>query len=87
MRVGSRPPNTGRISEFLSPFVKCRLTPFSQKKDVPSTRKDYQAQFYTDYRKVAEEYDKEFLKKHDEDLNSTLIFVSFLTEFCGPTLI
>jgi hypothetical protein len=28
------------------------------------------------YHKVAEEYDKEFLKKYDEDLNTTLIFVS-----------
>ena len=28
------------------------------------------------YRKEAEEYDKEFMKKYDEDLNTTLIFVS-----------
>jgi hypothetical protein len=27
---------------------------------------------------VAEEYDKEFMKKYDEDLNTTLIFVSFV---------
>ena len=32
--------------------------------------------FYEDYRKVAEEYDKEFLKKYAEDLDTTLIFVS-----------
>jgi hypothetical protein len=37
---------------------------------------DHRARFYEDYHKVAEEYDKEFLKKHDEDLNTTLIFVS-----------
>ena len=29
-----------------------------------------------DYRKVADEYDKEFLKKYEEDLDTTLIFVS-----------
>jgi hypothetical protein len=40
-----------------------------------STQEDHRAQFYEDYRKVAEEYDKEFLKKHDENLNTTLIFV------------
>ena len=39
-------------------------------------REDHQAKFYEDYRKVAEEYDKEFLKKHEEDLDTTLIFVS-----------
>ena len=43
----------------------------------PSNQEDHQARFYESYRKVAEEYDKEFLKKYDEDLNTTLIFVSF----------
>lgn len=38
----------------------------------------HRARFYADYRKVAEEYDKEFLDKYDEDLNTTLIFVSFV---------
>ena len=39
------------------------------------TQEDHRARFYEDYREVAGEYDKEFLKKHDEDLNTTLIFV------------
>lgn len=47
--------------------------------------------FYDKYYKVAEEYDKVFMKKHEEDLNTTLIFVSlspgtagfFLTENTG----
>lgn len=43
---------------------------------VPPTQEDHQARFYEDYHKVAEEYDKEFLKRYDEDLNTTLIFVS-----------
>ena len=50
------------------------------------TQEDHRAQFYEDYCKVAEEYDKEFLKKHDEDLNTTLIFVSFARFFYGPIL-
>lgn len=36
----------------------------------------YKARFYEDYCKEAERYDKDFLKKHEEDLNTTLIFVS-----------
>lgn len=40
------------------------------------TQEDHKARFYDNYRKVAEEYDKEFLKKYEEDLNTTLIFVS-----------
>jgi len=33
------------------------------------------AEFYEHYRKEAKEYDEEFTKKHDVDLNTTLIFV------------
>ena len=44
--------------------------------DMLPAQEDYKARFYEDYRKVAEEYDEEFLKKYDEDLNTTLIFVS-----------
>jgi len=39
------------------------------------TQKDFRAEFYEHYHKEAEEYDKEFMKRHDEDLNTTLIFV------------
>src|SRR5882762_4372821 len=48
----------------------------SPKDDAIPTKEDHRARFYEDYRKVSEEYDKDFLKKHDEDLNTTLIFVS-----------
>ena len=37
---------------------------------------DSRVKFYDKYHKVAEEYDKVFMKKHEEDLNTTLIFVS-----------
>ena len=36
---------------------------------------DLRIKFYEHYRKEAEEYDKDFMKKYDEDLNTTLIFV------------
>ena len=40
-----------------------------------SIKEDPRAEFYKHYRKEAEEYDKEFIKRYDEDLNTTLIFV------------
>ena len=40
------------------------------------TQEDHEARFYYTYRKVAKEYDDEFFDKYDEDLNTTLIFVS-----------
>jgi len=40
-------------------------------------QEDFRAQFYERYRKEAEEYDRDFMKKHDEDLNTTLIFVGY----------
>ena len=43
---------------------------------VSSVQVDHRTLFFEDYRKEAEEYDREFMKKYDEDLNTTLIFVS-----------
>ena len=40
-----------------------------------SQEADSRVKFYDKYHKVAEEYDKVFMKKHEEDLNTTLIFV------------
>jgi hypothetical protein len=48
----------------------------SKKQDMLPVQEDLKTRFYENHRKVSEEYDKEFLKKHDEDLNTTLIFVS-----------
>jgi hypothetical protein len=47
-----------------------------RKRDALSTQEDHRSRFYEHYRKEAEEYDREFMKKYDEDLNTTLIFVS-----------
>ena len=48
----------------------------SPKQDPHPTQEDPQTQFYEKYGEVAKEYDKDFLKKHGEDLDTTLIFVS-----------
>ena len=62
---------------FLLNLTRVSLMPsYSQEQDTAPVQEDYKARFYEHYRKVAEEYDKEFLKKYDEDLNTTLIFVS-----------
>ena len=63
----------------VSRLTRFSLRPSDSEKEgeLPADREDRQARFYQDYRKVAEEYDKDFLKKYDEDLNTTLIFVSF----------
>jgi len=64
----------GSIQPRVSP-VLYRNTSHSPRKDMGSTRKDFRAEFYEHYRKEADEYDREFMKMHDEDLNTTLIFV------------
>ena len=38
---------------------------------------DKRAEFYRMYHGKAEECDREFIAKHDEDMNNTLIFVRF----------
>ena len=48
---------------------------YSRSQEGHSNRADFRAQFYEHYRKEAEDYDKEFMKKHDSDLSTTLIFV------------
>jgi len=55
----------------------------SQKNGSLPSPEDYRTQFYQTYRKEAKEYDEEFIKKYDEDLNTTLIFVSL--EHCSST--
>ena len=54
----------------------------SEKQGIPPTQEDHRARFFEHYRKEAEDYDREFMKKYDEDLNTTLIFVSF-TQYLG----
>ena len=48
----------------------------SRQHGVLPAQEDHQEEFYKDYHRVAEEYDREFFGKYEEDLNTTLIFVS-----------
>jgi len=41
-----------------------------------SRQEHLRTRFYKNYQREAEEYDREFMKKYDDDLNTTLIFVS-----------
>ena len=36
-------------------------------------------EFYDKFQREADEYDNDFIKKYDEDLNTTLIFVRFFS--------
>ena len=63
---------------FLSRTTRMPLRPScSRKQDSLSTQEDPRARFFEHYRKEAGDYDEEFMKKYDEDLDTTLIFVSF----------
>ena len=46
----------------------------------PIKNDDPQLDFYTMYKRETTEYDTEYMAKHNEDLNTTLIFV----RFCVP---
>jgi len=42
-------------------------------------------EFYNKFQRTADDHDRDFIKKYDEDLNSTLIFVSvFLHTHLNP---
>jgi len=43
----------------------------------PIKNEDPQFDFYTTYKRETLEYDTEYMTKHNEDLNTTLIFVGF----------
>ena len=76
--MGNRRVDNLRMGKF--PFVPNKnvaKTPGHSQRDMLPTQEDHRARFFEHYRKEAEEYDREFMKKYDEDLNTTLIFVSF----------
>ena len=55
----------------------------SHKQASPPTQEDYRTKFYNLYRREAEEYDREFIERYDQDLDTTLIFVCSM--FLVPT--
>ena len=88
MRVQNGIFRNQNTSNFFRPTAQLLLRSWcSQKMEDFPTQEDHQARFYEHYREVAERHDKEFLKKHDEDLNTTLIFVSSSSGFGGRALI
>ena len=48
----------------------------------PIKNDDPKLDFFTMYKRETAEYDTEYMAKHNEDLNTTLIFVSF----CIPAI-
>ena len=42
----------------------------------PTPTRNAGIEFYAKFQRVADDYDRPIIKKYDEDLNSTLIFVS-----------
>jgi len=59
------------------------IEPFcSREQGSPPTQEDYRTKFYEVYRREAEDYDRESIKRYDEDLNTTLIFVRVLRSLC-----
>jgi len=43
----------------------------------PIKTKDTRAEFYAAYQRESSQYDHDYVRKYDEDLNTTLVFVSF----------
>jgi len=66
----------GQVSSMVCLTRTSLRQPSSEKQGIPLNQEDHRAQFFGHYRREAEGYDREFMKKHDEDLNTTLIFVS-----------
>ena len=48
----------------------------------PLKTNDSRADFFAIYRKEAAEFDRDYVRKYDEDLNTTLIFVSGAIRIC-----
>ena len=51
--------------------------------DLLGTTKNARVEFYDEYQREVDDYDREFMKKYNEDLNATLIFVSIFCIYIG----
>lgn len=58
----------------------------SRKRDVLPAQKDLRDEFYEAYHNEAEGYDKDFMDKYNGDLDTSLIFVSFMSSSGGVGL-
>ena len=76
-KVGGRVFDNPWMCMFSLRSMRISLMPsHSKEQDTIPAQEDLKARFYETYREVAKEYDGEFIKKYDEDLNTTLIYVS-----------
>ena len=64
------------VSELIPDSIQSALRMFFQ----PIKNDDPRLDFYTMYKRETMEYDTDYMQKHNEDLNTTLIFV----RFCAP---
>ena len=71
-------PESTVISELTLLSIQEALRMYFQ----PIKHDDPKIDFYTMYKREATEYDTEYMAKHNEDLNTTLIFV----RFCVPVI-
>jgi len=80
---GARPVNIDPqwcIFRDAGPFGRLKLTPGSIQETLrmhfqPIKNEDPQVDFHTMYKREAMEYDTEYMKKYNDDLNTTPIFV------------
>ena len=73
---------------YFTPCLVSWANPSHRKEqDTGPPQEDLRAKFYEHYRKEADEYDKEFMKKYEEDLDTTLIFVCYPHRFNRHTYI
>ena len=76
--LGRRPLNGHSIQDALRAFFQ------------PIKSDDARVNFYATYKKEATEYDTDYVKKYDGDLNTTLIFVRrlpFAPTIISPTVV
>ncbi|KAF9780469.1 hypothetical protein BJ322DRAFT_1011815, partial [Thelephora terrestris] len=59
----------------------------SKKQSGSPTQGEHQVRFYETYHRVAEEYDKDFLKKYGGDLDTTLIFAGLFSAVTSAFII
>ena len=74
---GGADQSTKKRVNYVPSLIRASSWPtYGQKRDSITTGEEFRARSYEDYRKVAEGYGNELNKRYDEDLNTTLIFVS-----------
>ena len=71
------PGSTARVDKLTPHSIQEALRMFFQ----PIKNDDPKLDFYTMYKRETTEYDTEYMQKHNEDLNTTLIFVRFCATF------